>query len=43
MGKVTLEQMMRGIWPFNGVMFVVPMLVTYVPSISLWLPHLLGM
>jgi tripartite ATP-independent transporter DctM subunit len=42
-GKVTMEQVMRGIWPFYGVMFVVLMLVTYVPSISLWLPRLLGM
>jgi tripartite ATP-independent transporter DctM subunit len=42
-GKVTMEQVMRGIWPFYGVMFVVLMLVTYVPAISLWLPRLLGM
>jgi len=32
---------MRTIWPFYGVMFFVLMLVTYVPSISLWLPKLL--
>jgi TRAP-type C4-dicarboxylate transport system permease large subunit len=32
---------MREIWPFYGVMFAVLMLVTYVPMISLWLPHLL--
>jgi tripartite ATP-independent transporter DctM subunit len=42
-GKVTMEEVMRGIWPFYGVMFVVLMLVTYVPSFSLWLPRLLGM
>lgn len=41
-GKVSMEQVMRGIWPFYGVMFVVLMLVTYVPSISLWFPRLLG-
>src|ERR1700688_1962443 len=40
-GKVTMEQVMRRIWPFYGVMFFVLMLVTYVPTISLWLPHLL--
>jgi len=40
-GKVTMEEVMRGIWPFYGVMFVVLMLVTYIPAISLWLPHLL--
>jgi len=42
-GKVTMEQVMRGIWPFYGAMFVVLMLVTYVPAISLWLPRMLGM
>src|SRR5450432_4341960 len=40
-GKVTIEQVMRKIWPFYGVMFFVLMLVTYIPSISLWLPKLL--
>jgi tripartite ATP-independent transporter DctM subunit len=40
-GKVTMEQVMRNIWPFYGVMFAVLMLVTYVPSVSLWLPRLL--
>jgi tripartite ATP-independent transporter DctM subunit len=39
-GKVTMEQVMRTIWPFYGVMFAVLMLVTYVPEISLWLVHL---
>src|SRR6266571_5180591 len=42
-GKVTIEQVMRKIWPFYAVMFAVLMLVTYLPSISLWLPHLLGL
>jgi tripartite ATP-independent transporter DctM subunit len=42
-GKVTIEEVMRRIWPFYGVMFIVLMLVTYVPSISLWLPRLLGL
>jgi tripartite ATP-independent transporter DctM subunit len=41
-GKVTLEEVMRGIWPFYGVMIGVLMLVTYVPTVSLWLPRLLG-
>jgi tripartite ATP-independent transporter DctM subunit len=39
-GKVTIEQVMRTIWPFYGVMFVVLMLVTYVPWLSLWLPSI---
>jgi tripartite ATP-independent transporter DctM subunit len=42
-GKVTIEQVMRKIWPFYGVMFAVLMLVTYIPSISLWLPRWLGL
>jgi tripartite ATP-independent transporter DctM subunit len=37
-GKVTIEQVMRTIWPFYGVMFFVLMLVTYIPALSLWLP-----
>jgi tripartite ATP-independent transporter DctM subunit len=36
-GKVSLEDVMRKIWPFYLVMFGVLMLVTYVPAISLWL------
>src|SRR6266446_2190184 len=42
-GNVTIEQVLRRIWPFYGVMFAVLMLVTYLPTISLWLPHLLGL
>jgi tripartite ATP-independent transporter DctM subunit len=41
-GKVTMEQVMRQIWPFYGVMFIVLMLVTYIPSISLWMVRLVG-
>jgi tripartite ATP-independent transporter DctM subunit len=37
-GKVTIEEVMRKIWPFYAVMFAVLMLVTYVPALSLWLP-----
>ncbi len=42
-GRVTIEQVVREIWPFYGVMFIVLMLVTYIPSISLWLPRLLSL
>jgi tripartite ATP-independent transporter DctM subunit len=42
-GRVTMEQVMRRIWPFYGVMFAVLMLVTYIPAISLWLPRKLGL
>ncbi len=37
-GKVSIEEVMRKIWPFYAVMFAVLMLVTYVPALSLWLP-----
>ena len=37
-GKVSIEEVMRRIWPFYAVMFAVLMLGTYVPSLSLWLP-----
>src|SRR5271166_3690983 len=42
-GDVTIEQVLRRIWPFYGVMFGVLMLVTYLPQLSLWLPRLLGL
>src|SRR6266566_9103616 len=42
-GGVTIEEVMRSIWPFYAVMFMVLMLVTYMPGISLWLPRLLGL
>jgi tripartite ATP-independent transporter DctM subunit len=42
-GRVTIEQVVRQIWPFYGVMFFVLMLVTYIPSVSLWLPRMLGL
>ena len=38
LGGVTMEQITKGIWPFYLVMFIVLMLVTYVPELSLWLP-----
>ena len=38
-----MEDVMREIWPFYGVMFLVLMLVTYIPAISLWLPRALSL
>jgi len=37
-GKVSIEEVMKRIWPFYGVMFLVLMAVTYIPDLSLWLP-----
>ena len=42
-GRVTIEQVVREIWPFYAVMFAVLMLVTYIPAISLWLPRILSL
>jgi tripartite ATP-independent transporter DctM subunit len=42
-GRVTIEEVVREIWPFYAVMFFVLMLVTYIPTISLWLPRLLSL
>jgi tripartite ATP-independent transporter DctM subunit len=38
-GKITVWESMRSIWPFYGAGLVVLGLVTYVPEISLWLPR----
>jgi tripartite ATP-independent transporter DctM subunit len=37
-GKVTIEQVAREIWPFYVAMIVVLLLVTFIPAISMWLP-----
>ena len=39
-GKIPIQQAMRGIWPFYFAAFMTLMLVTYVPELSLWLPSL---
>ncbi|MGD8216548.1 TRAP transporter large permease [Pseudomonas thivervalensis] len=39
-GKVSIESTVKALLPFYAMLFVVLMLVTYVPAISLWLPHL---
>jgi tripartite ATP-independent transporter DctM subunit len=39
-GKITVWEAMRSIWPFYGAGLVVLGLVTYIPALSLWLPSL---
>jgi tripartite ATP-independent transporter DctM subunit len=39
-GRISIWEAMRTIWPFYGAAFVVLMLVTYIPAISLWLPSI---
>src|ERR687896_784450 len=40
-GKVTIEQVTKELWPFYGAMRIALLLVTYIPAISLWLPGLM--
>ena len=40
-GKVSMEQVSKELWPFYGAMCMALLLVTYVPALSLWLPGLL--
>jgi tripartite ATP-independent transporter DctM subunit len=37
-GKISVWEAMRSIWPFYGAGLVVLMMVTYIPALSLWLP-----
>lgn len=39
-GKITIREAMKTIWPFFGAMLVVLALVIYIPALSLWLPSL---
>ncbi len=39
-GKVSIEKTVSALLPFYGVLFLVLMAVTYIPALSLWLPHL---
>jgi tripartite ATP-independent transporter DctM subunit len=38
-GGVSVGQVMRSIWPFYGALIAAMLLITYVPSFSLWLPQ----
>jgi len=40
-GKISITDAMRSIWPFYGAAFLVLLLVTFIPALSLTLPHLL--
>ena len=41
-GGVSLEKMFKNIWPFVLVALVCQLFIIFIPSISLWLPHMLG-
>ena len=38
--KTSVSQTTRGVLPFMGLLFILLMLVTFIPQISLWLPNL---
>jgi tripartite ATP-independent transporter DctM subunit len=42
-GKVTIEQVSKELWPFYGAMCLALLIITYVPAVSLWLPRLFGL
>ena len=42
-GRVSIGVLVRAMAPFFVAMFVVLMIVTYIPLLSLWLPRLLGL
>jgi tripartite ATP-independent transporter DctM subunit len=39
-GRISVWQAVRTIWPFYGAAFGTLMLVTYIPALSLWLPSM---
>ena len=39
-GRITVWDAVKTIWPFYGAAFATLLLVTYVPALSLWLPSL---
>jgi TRAP-type C4-dicarboxylate transport system permease large subunit len=41
-GKISIEEVAKTIWPFYIAMIAVLILVTYVPPVAMWLPGLLG-
>ena len=40
--NVKLEKLIGQIWPFVGVAIAVLFLITYVPSLTLWIPGMFG-
>lgn len=39
-GEVSMEQVIKSIWPFYFSMVVVLLIVTYIPFFSMWIPNL---
>jgi len=41
-GKLPIEQVIKALLPFFGLLIIVLGIVTYVPALSLWLPRMVG-
>lgn len=41
--KLTLERLVRAIWPFLLVEFAILFLITYAPGIALFVPRMFGL
>jgi tripartite ATP-independent transporter DctM subunit len=41
-GKVSIEEVSKELWPFYAAMIAALLIVTYVPAVTLWLPSLLS-
>jgi tripartite ATP-independent transporter DctM subunit len=41
-GKLPIEQVIKALLPFFGLLIIVLGIITYVPALSLWLPRLIG-
>jgi TRAP-type C4-dicarboxylate transport system permease large subunit len=41
-GRVRVERLVIAIWPLLLVQIAVLLLITYVPSVALWLPRYFG-
>jgi TRAP-type C4-dicarboxylate transport system permease large subunit len=39
-GGISVGEVMKSILPFYGSLVVATLLITYIPALSLWLPHL---
>ena len=39
--QAPIEEVVKGVLPFISIMFVLLMIITYVPEISLFLPNLI--
>ncbi|HWK97204.1 MAG TPA: TRAP transporter large permease [Pseudolabrys sp.] len=40
--KISIAEVTREIWPYVLALIGILMIITYVPGLSLWLPHMLG-